>query len=535
MTERKTQSFTDFKQIQCSQMEFVSHDKTQESLNQNNNYEDSRFQQQNYCPFDNQKEGIKQKFASPGKTINQNNYNVEGHFYCTNNRDCNMEEQFNNQIKNNIRSSFNIDEESNSQIKYDQYNRIEYNNEQNNIWLLQNQISQREKVDNHFNIYVDDNLKNPQQFTDLQVSQQLLFERDDHNLSILRVQSENKSLLIDQDYQDDQDIENLLIQPQAFTEQYQFEEHLNDKKDYCENNQNFMKQNSWLKSNQATHKQQNQQNEQKIFTPFYQTLNEISQTQCKLKFKEEKHFDQDGKKSQKILDKKQISKSQQDLQNLKRKSKHFQIIKKIKQQSCLEIEYKLLHEFKNNIKRNLIRDMLKRCNRNINQQLLKLYLSQSQMDNQIFDIYQRIDNIYQQLFINHQNLSNLYLKKNILIAYVQLYNENRNQFCDKKVKYLFQSTDENLEEQKKEIDLVSVRIKNKSTDYIILLIEYSKLIFKEFFNHFTENQFVPYLFSEYKQNKYPQKKYKDLKFKQLSIQFILQFYEILFINNMQKN
>ncbi|KAL4477595.1 hypothetical protein ABPG74_002745 [Tetrahymena malaccensis] len=337
------------------------------------------------------------------------------------------------------------------------------------------------------------------------------------------------------------EIENCSVEPQVFTDSQkltnfqigQSEDNLKIQKDDHENNKNFIEYSDQFQSNLAISQQQNQQIECKMNISICQTKEGKSLTQ---NYQQQKQQQSQGGKSKMLLDETlTISENdQQNKQKQKRKSKYFQFMTEI-QLNCEEIDSELLSKFKIDLTKNFIRDMLKKCNKNINQKLLKQYLQKDQMEQSIFNIYQRIDSIYQQIFINHQQLNSEILQQRILTAYVQLYNDNRNRFKQQQVKYLFQSTAKNFVEQQKEIDLVAQEIKNKSNNYIILLIDYSKLIFKEFFNHFTENLLIPYLFNEYKSNKYPSEKYKNLKFKQQSFKIMLQFYEIVFIQSMQNN
>ncbi|EAR98571.1 hypothetical protein TTHERM_00463190 (macronuclear) [Tetrahymena thermophila SB210] len=212
----------------------------------------------------------------------------------------------------------------------------------------------------------------------------------------------------------------------------------------------------------------------------------------------------------------------------RRDVKDDRLIQRIQNLTQLDIGIEALRQFKNEIKKNTIRTILQKSNKNINQVRLQQYFENKLQDQQVFQIYNRIDNIYNQLFPDSEKD----LRKDILVAFVQLYNENRTKFNYNNVKYLFQDASSNKGEINKLIEIVKEKI-NRCPNYIQYLINCAQKIFIEFFNYFLDNQLIPYLYSEYKMNTYPNARYPSPQYKQIDIHVTLYCVESLFIENMQ--
>ncbi|KAL4467686.1 hypothetical protein ABPG74_013021 [Tetrahymena malaccensis] len=213
----------------------------------------------------------------------------------------------------------------------------------------------------------------------------------------------------------------------------------------------------------------------------------------------------------------------------KRKANADAIIEEVRQKFNLNIKFELLRKLKNNVKKNIIRTVLQRCNKNINDKQLQYYLNGLIFDQQIFNIYSRINNIYDQLYPN-----NKYEKRSVLIAFVQLYNENRFNYKYKNVRYLFQEFQQEQIEEKycvEELEIVKTKLKNKCVLEILEIINQSKQIFQQFFGQFVDCQLIPYLYNDYKIKTYPNKNYNDYQFRSVDIQFAFYFIQKLFINN----
>ncbi|KAL4478509.1 hypothetical protein ABPG74_006744 [Tetrahymena malaccensis] len=204
--------------------------------------------------------------------------------------------------------------------------------------------------------------------------------------------------------------------------------------------------------------------------------------------------------------------------------KFIQIIQNLTQ---LDLEIEDLRQFKNEIKKNTIRTILQKNNKNINQVRLQQYFNEKLDDKQVCQIYENINDIYYQLFPKCDDR-----RVDILVAFVQLYNENRTKFNYKNVKYLFQDASSNQDEINEQISIVKRKIEG-SREYILSLIKCAQQIFKQFFNQFLEYQLIPYLYSEYKMNTYPNERYPSPQYKHLDIHITLYCVEILFIQNMK--
>ncbi|KAL4427423.1 hypothetical protein ABPG74_004461 [Tetrahymena malaccensis] len=162
-------------------------------------------------------------------------------------------------------------------------------------------------------------------------------------------------------------------------------------------------------------------------------------------------------------------------------------------------------------------------------QQLRCYQNGLIFDQQILNIYNRINNIYDDLYPQNQDE-----KKQVLITFVQLFNENRYKFNYKNVRYLFQDFQFHQIEEKdcmQELKLMIKIFKNKCVIKILELINRSKQIYKEFFRYFIENELIKYLYNEYKTKTYPNKDYNNYIFRQVDIQFTLYFIQSLFIDN----
>ncbi|KAL4510427.1 hypothetical protein ABPG72_020889 [Tetrahymena utriculariae] len=213
-------------------------------------------------------------------------------------------------------------------------------------------------------------------------------------------------------------------------------------------------------------------------------------------------------------------------QKQRRDVKDDKLIERMQNLTTLDIGKEALRQFKNEIKKNTIRTILQKNNKNINQVRLQQYFNNTLHDRQVFQIYERINNIFYQLFPDFDDM-----RENVLVAFVQLYNENRTKFNYKNVKYLFQDVNSNEGEKSQLIQIVSQRIQgchNKISHLIIC----AQKIFKEFFDYFLEHQLIPYLYSEYKVNTYPNERYPSPQYKQLDIYVTLYCVDILFIDNM---
>ncbi|EAR96641.2 hypothetical protein TTHERM_00491090 (macronuclear) [Tetrahymena thermophila SB210] len=478
MAQKNSKSFTDDIQIQNSLMRFRKDDQTQETFNENVNYDNQQFIQQQISPFFNEKEDLQKKWIYIGNKLNHNNYNEDNSFQKTNSNPFNA--QIDNYKKKHTSDSFKTEGKNDPQISYDQYsnqimkprsfsidkqrdsqyiqnedsnqcfheakykqfdlnqNLFDFQNENisqdrnlndqiSNQQAYQNQkCSLTEGIFTHQNTYDEINNHPIEQFQQInsninklyfqqdcnssnkydQINIQSLenqnncqeqernpiiiddylydsqqFGRYDDFVNTYRDQSEKKSFLMEQNYCEKSDFQNCYsIEPQVNTDQKdsqkftqfwsdQFDDNLGVLKDQSEkNSSDLVEQSGQLKQKKATIIQQNQQIVQKNLT--CQTLVEESLTLSKQQQKQQKQCEEDEKKSKVFLGK--TFKSNKDKQKQQRKSKHFQIITEIKQQNFLEIDFKLLEDFKNDIKKNLIRDMLNRCNKNVNQELLSL-------------------------------------------------------------------------------------------------------------------------------------------------------------------
>ncbi|KAL4510422.1 hypothetical protein ABPG72_020884 [Tetrahymena utriculariae] len=173
-------------------------------------------------------------------------------------------------------------------------------------------------------------------------------------------------------------------------------------------------------------------------------------------------------------------------QKQRRDVKNGKLIERMQNINTFDLGKEALRQFKNEIKKNTIRTMLQKNNKNINQVRLQQYFNNTLHDRQVFQIYERLNNIYNQLFPYFDDM-----RENVLVAFVQLYNENRTKFNYKNVKYLSQDVNSN-----------------------------------------EEYQLIPYLYSEYKKNTYPNERYPSPQYKQLDIYVALYCVDILFIDNM---